>query len=40
LRSNSPAVDAGVPQGTVFSDLDGNFRPVGLAPDMGCYERQ
>lgn len=40
LRSNSPALDAGVVQGTVFTDLDGNFRPAGLAPDMGCYERQ
>ena len=39
LKETSPAKDkatnAGVPV-----DLDGKPRPVGIAPDLGCYERQ
>jgi hypothetical protein len=40
LRSNSPALDAGINTGLVPNDLDGFFRPVGFGVDMGCYERQ
>lgn len=39
LKEGSPAIDkatnAGVPV-----DLDGKPRPVGAAPDLGCYEKQ
>jgi len=39
LKSNSPAVDTGTNTGIVI-DLDGNSRPVGLKPDLGCFEKQ
>ena len=35
----SPAVDAGSNFG-VLNDLDGKLRPIGVRPDLGCYERQ
>ncbi len=35
----APVLDAGVDHG-VTSDLDDQLRPVGLLPDMGCYEKQ
>lgn len=39
LQAASPAVDAGVMNGSVpEQDLNGNPRPGGPAPDMGCYE--
>jgi hypothetical protein len=38
LKSNSPAVNAGVAAG-VSLDLDGKPRPVGT-PDLGAYEKQ
>ncbi len=38
-KRNSPAVDAGV-NTAVAIDLDGNPRPVGLKPDLGCFEKQ
>jgi len=38
LKVISPAVNKGIATG-IFTDLDGNPRPVGL-PDMGSYERQ
>ena len=37
LRTNSPAVDAAQAAG-VTNDFDGNPRPSGAAPDIGCYE--
>jgi hypothetical protein len=37
LTSGSPAIDAGVGAG-VTSDLDGEPRPQGGAPDIGAYE--
>lgn len=37
LRSNSPAIDAGVDVG-VSEDFDGNVRPQGAAPDIGAFE--
>ncbi len=36
---NSPAIDAGK-NAAVFIDLDGKPRPVGLKPDLGCFEKQ
>lgn len=39
LRDVSPAIDAGKLSGVVI-DLDGKPRPVGLKPDLGCYEKQ
>ncbi len=39
LKDISPAIDAGRTS-SVIIDLDGNPRPVGIKPDMGCYERQ
>lgn len=36
---NSPAVDAGTDAGITI-DLLGNTRPVGLKPDLGCFEKQ
>ncbi|MGK2862694.1 MAG: choice-of-anchor Q domain-containing protein [Chitinophagaceae bacterium] len=36
---NSPAIDAGN-NAAVFMDLDGKPRPVGLKPDLGCFEKQ
>ncbi len=38
LKASSPAIDKGIPSG-VFSDLEGNPRPVNL-PDIGAYEKQ
>ena len=38
LRDGSPAINKGLAT-LLFSDLDGNPRPVGL-PDMGSYEKQ
>ena len=38
-KRNSPAVDAGVNTAVVI-DLEGNPRPAGLKPDLGCFERQ
>lgn len=44
LASGSSAVNAGVSSGGGLSatstDLDGNTRPFGAAPDLGAYERQ
>lgn len=41
LQAASPAVDTGIMNGLVpEEDLDGNPRPFGSAPDMGCYEAQ
>lgn len=37
LRTNSPALDIAQPSG-VTNDFDGNSRPSGSAPDIGCYE--
>ena len=36
---SSPAVDAGANAGITI-DLDGNIRPVGTKPDLGCFEKQ
>ena len=38
LKDGSPGVNKGTPT-AIFTDLDGNPRPVGL-PDIGCYEKQ
>ena len=42
LRKDSPLVDAGVPCDWMedATDLDGKPRFIGMAPDVGCYERQ
>ena len=41
LELNSPAVNAGTTTTpSLLNDLDGNIRPFGSAPDMGCYELQ
>ena len=39
LKDISPAIDAGK-SSPITTDLDGNTRPVGLKPDIGCYEKQ
>lgn len=39
LKDESPAKNKGTNAGVV-TDLDGNPRPVGTAPDLGCYEKQ
>jgi hypothetical protein len=39
LQPGSPAIDKGINTG-ISIDLDGNTRPVGPNPDLGCYERQ
>jgi hypothetical protein len=39
LRDSSPGIDAGK-SSAINIDLDGNTRPVGTKPDIGCYERQ
>jgi hypothetical protein len=39
LQGNSPAKDKGT-NTAVTIDLDGRPRPVGAAPDIGCYEKQ
>ena len=38
LQGNSPAKDKGTNAGITI-DLDGKPRPVGAAPDIGCYEK-
>lgn len=38
LSAASPAIDAGTAGGAPSTDLDGNHRPIGAAPDMGAYE--
>ena len=38
-NQNPPAVDAGTNTGITI-DLDGNTRPVGTKPDLGCFEKQ
>jgi len=38
LKTNSPAVNAAVPLADMTNDFDGNPRPFGVAPDIGCYE--
>lgn len=43
LQATSPAIDAGVWDGNVTSqlpdhDIDGTTRPYGAGPDMGCFE--
>ena len=39
LKAGSPAIDQGISTPFAF-DLDGNPRIVGLATDIGCYEKQ
>ena len=39
LKDESPAKNKATNAGVVL-DLDGKPRPVGIAPDLGCYERQ
>lgn len=39
LKEESPAKNNATNAGVAF-DLDGKPRPVGTAPDLGCYERQ
>jgi hypothetical protein len=38
LRTNSPAVNTAQSSTNVLNDFDGNPRPTGPAPDIGCYE--
>jgi hypothetical protein len=38
LLPTSPAVDSGVALPAVTVDIEGNPRPYGAVPDMGCYE--
>jgi hypothetical protein len=40
LRANSPAVDAGDPAGHPATDIDGDPRASGPAPDAGADERR
>ena len=39
LRSDSPAIDAGLPLPEVLEDADGVRRPQGTGYDLGAYER-
>ncbi len=39
LKDGSPAINKGINAGVTI-DLDGNNRPVGLAPDLGAFEKQ
>lgn len=39
LKGNSPAINAATTITGVVTDLRGRVRPLGTAPDMGCYER-
>ena len=39
IQRNSPAVDGGADSGVTI-DLNGNSRPVGIRPDLGCFEKQ
>lgn len=38
-QQNSPALDSGTNNGITI-DLDGNTRPAGTNPDLGCFEKQ
>jgi len=38
LSATSKAIDAGDPAYANDHDLEGNARPLGMAPDAGCYE--
>jgi hypothetical protein len=41
LASGSPCIDAGDPAGAspwVLFDMDGQQRPIGIRPDIGCDE--
>ena len=38
LKSDSPCIDAGSADYAIPKDLSGQTRPVGTAPDIGCYE--
>jgi hypothetical protein len=38
LKTASPAIDAGI-NSPVLIDLDGKTRPIGLLPDLGCFEK-
>ncbi len=38
--TNSPALNAGATGTGVITDLDGNPRSAGPAPDLGCFEKQ
>jgi len=38
LRPDSPAIDKGIPLG-IMTDIAGNKRPQGKAPDIGAYEQ-
>jgi hypothetical protein len=40
LPATSPAIDKGQTVAAVTSDILGDARPQGPAPDIGCYERQ
>jgi len=38
LRSLSPAIDVGSPEGAPLEDIEGKPRPIGQGVDIGCYE--
>ena len=40
LSTNSPCINKGILSPAVSIDLDGNPRPIGAFPDLGCYEKQ
>jgi hypothetical protein len=40
LKDTSPAIDAGDPSSYPSTDIDGNNRPLGAAPDAGADERR
>ncbi len=40
LASGSPAINKGLIDNTITTDLDGNKRTVSGLPDLGCYESQ
>ena len=39
LMEGSPAINAGTDAGIII-DLDGMTRPMGIKPDLGCFEKQ